>query len=164
MEKQKRFFSIIDITIIFIIVAIIAGIFLRSYYKEMSERSQEISTAEYTVEIKSTNKRFRSLLHSGDKLYFNDNSHTCGTITNVTPSVCKTEVTTADGTKKEEYDQTKIDILLTVEAPCRSDAGGVYIDSNVFIAAGKQLDLHSKTFEFSGTIKNVRIKEMSKGE
>jgi len=159
MEKKKSFINIIDAAIIIVIIAIFAGSFVRTYMKNHSPANTSVTAVEYTVLIKSADKDFRRLLDNESDVYLSDSDSLCGTIADVTKTPAKTYVEQSTGELAIKYDPSETDITAVIRADARVDKNGVFVADNVFIAAGKSLDLYTRAFEFECQVQSVRIVE-----
>ena len=93
MDKKRRSLNIIDIAIIFALIAIIGGAVFRTYVNNNVFISEEKVSIEYVLEIKSTEKEFRNLINNGDLIYAVSNNAPCGTIVSCQKNPSKTYVT-----------------------------------------------------------------------
>lgn len=155
ISTEKRInFNIIDVIIVLLLAALIAGVFFRENISELlsTEQGEQIT---YTFEIKQVDSDSLACLNQNTQLFERDSGNSLGKIISVysTPSMV-TEVA-VDGSilqleKRGYYDLT----IKTIVDGFKSDTG-FFADGDILIVPGKTYNINTETAVFIITILSV---------
>lgn len=156
MENKIRFFNIIDVAIILVLIAIIGGAVFRTYMDDFFLTNSKNVTIEYVLEIESTEKEFRRLINNGDFLYSNNSSSSCGVVVSCEKNPSKTYVKGQEDELIIKYNPEKIDIFLTVNSIAQKSDSGYIIEGNNYIGVGLSSQFRTDMFIFDAKVISIR--------
>ncbi len=157
MQNKKTLFNIVDIAIILVLVAIIAGSVIKSAKGKQNTSTHDTEKIQYTVVIHNTDLTFNTLLKDGDDIYFSDLELPAGKILG---EVKKTSaknyaVNTQSDVLDVKYNPYRNDITFTVVSNAQNKDNSYCLYDSVFIAPGKSLKLYTRNTSFECTVENV---------
>ena len=152
----KKKFSIIDLAIILAFICIVGGIIFRTYIKNNIFENSDITTIEYTLEIKNTDKQIRKLINNGDHIYSTKNNSCVGTIVKCDRKASSVYVKGEDNNMITVSNTAGIDITLTVRTQATKTQQGYSIDGQTYILPGYKDRFTSKKCEFDAQITSVK--------
>lgn len=157
-EKGKIFgkVNIIDLLIVLIILALVAGVGYKMFFQNnngVSEQPTEMSEADITFLIKGCLPEAQDALKEGDKLIIN-NAITDAEITEIDVQENKTTAVTDQGEMIVTQNPLAIDITITVKANVQvSNAGVTLADETMKVNS----DFEIETKEFFGNAKIIKV-------
>ncbi|MDD6484965.1 MAG: DUF4330 domain-containing protein [Clostridiales bacterium] len=159
MDKNGRIkgkFSIIDIAVIVLVIAVIAGIVIRFGSGVTSAVTSDV-TFKYTVKVNGVREfTVKGLEKKG---YITDKKSTekIGEIQSVEVSEAKIQSTTANGTIEWSTLPDRYQCVVTIIADGRESEDGYLLNDTTELSVGRNVDLITKYVKTSGDIISVEV-------
>jgi len=159
LDKNGKLFGLVNI-VDFLIAAAILLVIAGGYYKFVSSKSggaAEPKIVEATIFLPSVRPQLAEVIKVGDRMVAN-NSYQQVTVKSVEIKPAFGVFTTADGKRVEAIDPYLKDIYVVVEGKTVIDGATINMGGQE-IRIGRNYYVKSLTYEFEGTIIDVKIKE-----
>ncbi len=157
MSGTKRRFNIIDAVLILAVLAIFAGVFIRSGFADkLSDRSKE-GELEYEFIINSIKLTSEPYFAEGEKLYSQTTQKEVGEIVSfyTRPAEAYIELPTGEIVKTVIPDRMDVIGTARVKGTLSAD-GRCMLDGTTHIAAGKNIFARTDKISFMFTVEGVK--------
>ncbi len=158
MKNKLKKINVLDLVIIILVVAIIAGAFFRADIIRLVS-GEETVTMEITFESEPMSTLFYSYFAKGDNIYIAGTDILLGKADNLSKTLAPVLVQMEDGSYEEDVELEKSVVFgtLTVEGYYRD---GVYsLEDGRVISAGDVISAEGSLIAFDLTVKSVTHKE-----
>ena len=145
-QNKKMTISVIDVLIILVFVACIAGVFV--HYR-VYEKTHEVITDDVcavSVLIKGASLELGEGIVSGDTVFFEKDGQSFGKVTEIVKNSASIYRENPNGEIVESIDDELLDIVIKIEVSGALGESGFLANGTEYIASGMQLDLYSKNF------------------
>lgn len=152
--KNKKL-NIIDVILITILVLVAVAVGLRAVSTRHLKSHLKDQQVVYTIEIYNIDKAFANSVLKNDKLYLTEKNLYCGDVISSSFSYSEKDVQYENATVKSHIYPQQIN--MTIKACTISDLSdfGFYVGDNTFITEGTVINMHTKTFSFTGKVTNI---------
>lgn len=153
--RKKIRISIIDVLIVFTVVACIAGTFV--HYR-VYEKNHEVVVDErslVSVIYSSFEPDVVERVVEGDTVFF-DNGETLGTIVEITVEDADVYYKNTEGKWVLGADETRKDVTVTVQTEGDFTSGGFMANGTRYVAAGMEIETYTPKFSGKGLIFEVK--------
>lgn len=150
--------SIIDILVIILIVAVIAGIGVR-YGSKITGAVRSSEKFEYVLRIESVRGYTVDALQKMGKITDKKSEKDLGEIVDVRYENATQQSTTADGKVVKPELPDRYTCYVTIQAVGRESDDNYVLDDSTELSVGRTVDLYSKYVKTSGTIESVKVME-----
>lgn len=154
MKNKLKKFNVLDLVIILLVAAIIAGAFFRGEIIRLVS-GEETVTMEIAFETEPLSTLYYGYFVSGDKIYLSDTDTFIGSMDNLSKTLAPVLVQMDDGSYEEdiELERSVVSGTLTVEGYLRD---GVFsLTDGTIISAGDKLSAEGSLIAFDLTVKSV---------
>lgn len=155
-NTKKIRFSVIDVVILVIILAVIASVVLR-FTTDLRLFSHD--TEKYTVTVKACGIRYTSIdMISSEEKVFLEDGELLGVLMHaptVTPMLSYTVTSSGEMVAVYYPDNTLVDIILEIECDLLDENGSVITKNGVHIAPGVIVKAHTPAVDLDFEIVNV---------
>ena len=154
-------FNILDIAIIIIVIALLLGSVLRTNIRKITSVSNKTQEAVITLTVKpDMHNRINYVFKNGSKVYFSDNSKTCGVLLSNVRRLSKNYVVNSENKVYDiTYgDKNQKEYVLRIETTLVSGNEGSFINGERFVSCGSVLQLETDNASFEGTVTKITVK------
>lgn len=154
--KIKGKFSVIDLFVIILVIAVIAGIAVRYGAKATTAvRSSELFECE--IEVSNVREFTVKALEKGGVITDKKSEVEIGEIVGVKAEPADFESTTADGRIIETILPDRYNCMVTIRAKGKVSDDAYIMDDSNELSVGRNIDIFSKYVKTSGDIKSVKM-------
>lgn len=154
-ENKKRF-NIIDAVLVLAILAIFAGVFMRSGFKDKFSQRFEKGEIEYTFVINSIRESSEKCFQNGKKIYSQATQKEIGQITSFEVRPAQAYVEMDNGEILKSTISGRIDVIVTARVAGSIDSDGrCMMDGTTHIAPGKEIYAHLDNISFMCTVEKA---------
>lgn len=150
--------SIIDILVVLLIVAVIAGICMR-YGSKITSAVKSNEKFEYTLRIEGVRKYTVDALNKKGYVTDKKSEKQLGEIIDVQYENATMQSTTAGGRIVNAELPDRFTCYVTIQAVGRESDDNYVLDDSTELSVGRAIDLYTKYVKTSGTIESVKIIE-----
>lgn len=141
MQTSQKKFNVIDVIIIFAIVVVIASPFLRSFIKDLTFSEKNALKTFVTLQVPEQDILLLKAISVGDTVYFEDTQKKCGSIQKISYT--------------NNQSNNLCDFYITISCLSKNHDSGVYINDEVFIGNGSDLQLYTEKYSFKGSVIDI---------
>ena len=159
MDKNGRIagkVSIIDILVIVLIIALIAGIAVR-YGSKITSAVRSSEEFEYVLRIESVRDYTVKALERKGKVTDKKSEKDLGEIVDVRTENATIQTTTANGKILKSELPDRYTCFVTIRAVGRESDDNYILDDSTELSVGRNIDLYSKYVKTSGDIDSVEV-------
>ena len=159
MDKNGKIggkISIIDILVIILIVAVIAGIGVR-YGSKITNAVKSNEKFEYVLRVENVRNYTIDALEKMGKVTDKKSEKDLGEIVDVRYEKATQQSTTADGRVVNPELPDRYTCYVTIQAVGRESDDNYVLDDSTELSVGRKIDLYSKYVKTSGTIESVKV-------
>lgn len=159
MDKNGRIagkVSIIDILVIVLIIALIAGIAVR-YGSKITSAVRSSEEFEYVLRIESVRDYTVKALERKGKVTDKKSEKYLGEIVDVRTENATIQTTTANGKILKSELPDRYTCFVTIRAVGRESDDNYILDDSTELSVGRNIDLYSKYVKTSGDIDSVEV-------
>lgn len=150
--------SIIDILVIVLVIAVIAGIAVR-YGSKITAAVRSNEKFEYTMRIESVRKYTIDALEKKGRTTDKKSEKDLGNIVDVRYEPAKLQSTTADGRVVKPELPDRYTCYVTIQALGRESDDNYILDDSTELSVGRSVELITKYVKTSGVIESVKVIE-----
>lgn len=157
IDERGRLFgavSVVDVIVVILALALIAAVYAKFHVLDKTSSDVPTSEVTYQVKISSVRDSAVSTILAGDALYSSTGTD-LGTITAVETRDAERTTQLLDGTLVNGTVENRIDIYLTLKAPCAVTNGRYYVSKTYEINVNSERDFLTKYNTFRGTIISI---------
>ena len=152
-KKHSAKLNIIDIMIIFAVLACIAAIGLRIYFTNQENKSGE--TATVTFEVYGISEENAAAFKENMKLYLASNDDEIGSVSTFTTAPSKTDAVGDDGQIVSVNDPIKLTVTGSATLKGKWGGDGFYLDGTTLLSLGTKVEVYTERNIFSLTVLGV---------
>lgn len=157
-EKGKLFgkINLVDLFLIVFVLIVAAGVMWKVFGAQVTQIVSNSRDVTYTVRIRGTFDRYYDALIANEfpqQLLAGDSLIADAYIVSAEKQEYITQVTTDDGRILDALDETKIDIMVTIQAKV-NDTAAIKLGTQE-LRAGKEHIIKTRFFEMYGTIETI---------
>ena len=158
MNANKKKFNIIDIVLILAVIAVIAGVAIRSGFTDKFSQKLDDGHIEYEFIINSIKETSRDRFDAGTKIYSQTTQKEIGEIISVTTRTAEAYIELPGGEIVKTYIPDRIDVMGKAKVKGNLDADGrCMLDGTTHIAAGKNIFARTSEITFMFTVEGVEF-------
>ena len=147
-EKRPIRFNMVDVVIVLVVIACIAGVILRMGIKENQQRIEGADNKVVcTVVCQSILDRLATI-KPGDVLYNDQTGAKLGEVTAVRKIAATKNMLKADGTYAAAQYSDRYDLYVDISCNVMARADGLYIEGTTLCTVGSELALRAQDFYF----------------
>jgi len=151
LSEYRTRFNILDVVIIVVIAALIAGLFFRENIVSMF-KTEEMSDITYVFEIKGLERTKLSSLTENVRLTYKNSGKDMGRIKLVNAVNSYATEYKADGTAVKIKRDGYCDVVVTAVAKGFKSDTGVYLEGELLIVPGQTFTIYTATATYNVTI------------
>jgi len=156
MNANKKKFNIIDLVLILAVVAVIAGVAVRSGFTDKFSQKLDDGHIEYEFIINSIKATSADRFESGTKIYSQTTQKEIGEILSVTTRSAEAYIELPSGEIVKTYIPDRIDVIGKAKVKGNLDSDGrCMLDGTTHIAAGKNIFARTSDITFMFTVEGV---------
>lgn len=148
--------SIIDILVVFLIIAVAAGIAVR-YGSNITKAVQSDKEFEYVLRVENVRDYTVKALEKKGKVTDKKSEKELGEIVGVRVEKATLQSTTASGEIKNPELPGRYTCLVTIRAKGKESEDNYILDDSTELSVGRNIELYSKYVKTSGDIKSVEV-------
>ncbi|MBO4353823.1 MAG: DUF4330 family protein [Clostridia bacterium] len=152
-KKQSAKLNIIDIIIIFAVLACIAAIGLRIYFTSQENKYGE--TASVTFEVYGISEENAAAFAQNAKLYLASSDREIGYISAFTTSPATVDAVGEGGEMISVNDPFKVTVVGTATLKGKWNGSGFYLDGTTLLSLGTNVEVYTEKNIFSLTVLGV---------
>lgn len=159
MDKNGKIggkISIVDILVVLLVIAVIAGIALR-YGSRITDAVKSDRQFEYVLEVENVRQYTVDALQKKGKVTDKKSEKDLGEITDVKIEEASFQSTTASGEIKKSKLPERYTCLVTIKANGKESEDNYILADSTELSVGRNIDLYSKYVKTTGNIKSVRV-------
>lgn len=153
-SKSRVRFNILDIIIIVILIALIAGLFFRNNIIEMLN-TDESTTITYTFEIKELDSSRFSYLKHNTLLTERESGGAMGRVISISSSKSVAKEYAVDGSIVNIEKNGYYDVVVKAAADGFKSDTGIFLNGDLLIAPGMNCEIVTETSVYKATILSV---------
>ena len=157
MNRQK--FNVFDTIIILLAVAAIFGSAVYTYSRQISMMFIKSTDAVITVSMQATGVVLSEDLSDDDVLYISGEESKLGTVLAVINRRNPEQIATASGEIETRFSDTSYTVTMKIKSRVKETEKGIFVNSRVFVAPGKKIDLDTKKGVITCRVENVELTE-----
>lgn len=150
--------SIIDILVVILILAVIAGIALR-YGSNVTSSVKSDEEFEYVLKVESVREYTVDALKKMGRITDKKSEKDLGEIVDVQVENSTLQSTTASGEIKNPELPERYTCLVTIQAKGKESDDNYILNDSTELSVGRNIELYSKYVKTSGDIKSVKVVE-----
>lgn len=161
MDKNGKIagkISIIDIFVVVLVIAVIAGIAVR-YGSKITTAVRSSEKFEYTMRIESVRKYTVDALNRKGRITDKKSEKDLGNIIDVRYEPASLQSTTADGRVIRPELPDRYTCYVTIQAVGRESDDNYILDDSTELSVGRTVDIYSKYVKTTGIIESVKVIE-----
>ena len=155
-EKNKRHFNIIDVLVIAVVLALLAGIAIRYDIAGKLGIMQEKDKVVISFLIEGIKPTSAQAINSGDKFYIISSSTELGSVLSTTTSPAEVYNMNSDGEVILSYDSERVDVRGEIEAYGTITDNGFMLGGTEYLGANKVIYVKSQNIMVNIRITGIR--------
>lgn len=158
IDKKGKLFgkiSIIDLSIIILLIAFALGVYLKFGVLEQTTTSTTNETITFTLKISSVRMLYYEQIKVGDAIYESTDKTKIGEVTDIYYEDAESSYVDLDGKTKYGPTQDRYDIYVTVQGDGAVSGGRYLMNRTYEIGVGMTRGYTTKYVAFNGTVKEI---------